>query len=216
MAGQPADADPAREPGANRYDDSVSSNDAGALARGVDYGKRALDWFQSLAPVLHRVAVVLKTVAIVGMALAGLVVLVLLLETWPPSLVSVLILLIVFGLLAACPLGLLGFTGSVQALSELPGIIANSPELYRQHSGEITRLYRDVGDPDTGRARGVGRGVIGGLKLVWRMRKDLPDVGGIVALARAGLFVFALAGVAMTGVNLLLLWIALVASAIHS
>lgn len=183
---------------------AAASDDGGALARGADYGRRALEWFQSAAAPLRQLATALKVVAVVGLVAPALIVGLLLTEVWPPSLASVVVLAIVFVMLAAAPWGLLGFTGSLDALADLPGALAASPELYRQHASEITSLYRDLGDPTSGRARGVGRGVLGGGRLFWRMRKELPDVGGIVALGRLSLVLVALLGVIMTVVNLLL------------
>lgn len=174
------------------------------MARGVDYGRRALGWMQSLAPALRRLATVLKVIAIVGLLAPLASGLMLLVEYWPPGLRTFLVLAAVYVVLAFCPWGLLSFAGSIESLAGMPDAIAQSPELYRRHQDEIVQLYRDVGDPQTGRVSGVGRGAVGGLKLLWRMRKELPDYEGVLALGRLGLVVVAALGVLMAIVNVAL------------
>src|SRR5262249_42281037 len=145
----------------------------GAAARGLDYGRRALGWLQSIAPTFRRLATVLKVVAVLGLVAPLVIVVLLLAEYWPPGLRTFIILAIVYVVRAFCPFGLYGFAGSIDSLAGMPDALAQSPELYRQHQDEIIRLYREVAEPQTGVARGVGKGVFGGLRLVWRMRKDV-------------------------------------------
>lgn len=186
-----------------------------ASERGGELGRRALDWFVGFAPSLARLATGLKIMAVVGLVTPVLILLMLLADQWPPDLKVLVVLGIIFVALAWLPFSLYGFAGSVQSLSEVPGTIVGTPELYRAYGAEVTRLYQELGDPALGPGRTIGHGVMGGLKLIWRMRKEVPDLAGLASLARFSLFLFALGGVVMVFVNLFLVVLVAGGTAVH-
>jgi hypothetical protein len=172
----------------------------------AEQAERALDWFQRLVPRLRRLASILKAIAAVGIGAAALILLLLVFEFWFPSVGGLLVIGSFVGLLGFTPVMLWIFAGGVAALADLPGAIAASPELFRQHMGELSELYEKVVRPEARRMRSWGSGLLGGVRLSWRVYREFPDVGGTVgSVSRVSLILFAAVGLFMSAFNVCLI-----------
>jgi len=182
----------------------------------IGEAQRAVEWLQGLAPRLRRLANGLRIVAAVGIGAAVVVFLLLVAELWPPSLAVLLGVGLVTALLAAAPAMLWIFAGGLAAIADLPAAVAASPDLFRRYTDELARLYEHVVRPQAGRRRAVGGGLVGGLRISWKVWRDIPDAGAIRGVGRVSLILFALLGVFMTGFNLALVPAVLAFDLLHS
>ena len=125
-------------------------------------------------------------------------------------------MLVVFvGLLACTPVMLWIFASGVSALADLPAVFAASPELVRQHMGELSDLYEKVVRPETGRMRSWGSGLLRSVRLSWRVYRQLPDVGVVADVGRVSLILFALVGLFMSAFNVCLIPAAAAFTVLH-
>jgi hypothetical protein len=171
----------------------------------VAEAQRALDWLQGLAPRVRRVATVLRVIAAIGVTAAAIFGLLVVAEAWFPSAPALVAVIVVCALLGFAPVMLWIFAGGVAAVADLPDAIAASPQLFRRYTDELSSLYERVVRPQTGHIRSFGSGVVGSVRISWRVWREFPDIGAVRGLGRVSLVLFAVLGVFMTVFNLALL-----------
>jgi hypothetical protein len=72
--------------------------------------------------------------------------------------------------------------------------------------GELSELYEKVVRPEARRMRSWGSGLLGGVRLSWRVYREFPDVGGTVgSVSRVSLILFAAVGLFMSAFNVCLI-----------
>jgi hypothetical protein len=176
---------------------------------------RALEWLQGFAPRVRRVATVLRVIAAVGIGATALIVLLLVADVWVPSLAALVAIVVVGGVLGFAPVMLWIFAGGVAAIADLPDAVAGSPALFGRYTDELSNLYERVVRPETRNLRSFGSGLLGSVRISWRVWREFPDIGAVRGLGRVSLVLFAVLGLFMTVFDVALLPAVLAFTVLH-
>ncbi len=153
-----------------------------ATARAGQAGAAITAVLPKLIPLARRLVSFVRLV-IWASVVAAVVILLAVLSLDVPRTVTPWVALLVMGAILVTPAIVLAmFRGALVEVLALPEWLRSSPDLVRQHGGELAGLVRQASGDDGARTRAGGFGVFRAGRLLLQAHKDLPQYGGLLRL----------------------------------
>ena len=153
-----------------------------ATARAGQAGAAITAVLPKLIPLARRLVSFVRLVVWASIV-SAIVILLSVLSLDVPRTATPWLALLVVGAILVTPAIVLGmFRGALEEVLELPEWLRSSPDLVRQHGGELAGLVRQANGDTPGQGRAGGFGVFRAGRLLLQAHKDLPQYGGLLKL----------------------------------